>query len=93
MQTIKQAIDHAVEVFRAGHREAIVIGLTAADWDRLCAEVMTAHNATHQDLNLTRDAYDDVPIRHLEAGQTSFVAHDTDSHAERRFPVAILEPV
>ncbi len=92
MQTIKERIDHTLDVFRAQKRDDVVIGLTAADWDELCAMVIEDHDHTHEDPKLTRDAYDGVAIRHLTAGP-SFVAHDAGSAHERKFPVEVLEPV
>ena len=92
MQTIKERIDHTLEVFRRQKRRDFVIGLTPPDWDELCAVVIEDHNATHDDPKLTRDAYDTVPIRHLTGGP-SFVAHDTGTVNERRFPIEVLEAV
>jgi hypothetical protein len=92
MQTIKERIDHTLDVFRHLKRQNIIVGLTASDWDELCARVIEDHNATHEDPKLTRDAYEGVPIRHLSAGP-SFVAHDFGTPAERRFPVEVLETV
>jgi len=92
MQTIKERVDHTLDVFRQLKRRNVVIGLTSNDWDELCAQVIEDHNSTHEDPKLTRDAYDGVPIRHLSGGP-SFVAHDFGSAAERRFPVEVLEPV
>jgi len=92
METIKERIDHTLSVFRRQKRRDVVIGLTAADWDELCAMVIEDHNASHEDPKLTRDAYDGVAIRHLGAGP-SFVAHDVGSVNERRFPVDVLESV
>ncbi len=92
MQTIKERLDHTLDVFRQLKRRTVVIGLTAADWDELCAVVIEDHNASHDDPRLTRDAYDGVPIRHLANGP-SFVAHDYGLPAERRFPVEVLETV
>lgn len=93
MQTIKQRIDHALDVFRKQARQDMVIALTPSDWDSLCADVIGDHDRTQEEPHLTRDTYDGVPIRHLPAGQGSFVAHDTGAHTERRFPVEVLEPV
>ncbi len=92
METIKQRIDHTLDVFRRQKRRGITIGLTAGDWDELCAEVITDHDATHLEPKLTRDAYDGVTIRHIAAGP-SFVAHDSGTGHERRFPVEALETV
>ena len=92
MQTIKERIDHTLDVFRQLKRQTVVIGLTATDWDELCAVVIEDHNASHEDPKLTRDAYDGVAIRHLGTGP-SFVAHDFGTAHERRFPVEVLEPV
>ena len=92
MQTIKERIDHTLDIFRGQKRREIVIGLTPLDWDELCAVVIEDHNASHDDPKLTRDAYDGVPIRHLATGP-SFVAHDAGAAHERRFPVAVLETV
>ncbi len=92
MQTIKERIDHTLEVFRRQKRRDLIIGLTPSDWDELCAVVIEDHNATHDDPKLTRDAYDGVPIRHLTGGP-SFVAHDIGTAIERRFPIEVLEAV
>ncbi len=92
METIKERIDHTLKVFRRQKRRDVVIGLTAGDWDELCATVIEDHNASHEDPKLTRDAYDGVAIRHLMAGP-SFVAHDMGTVNERRFPVDVLESV
>ncbi len=92
METIKERIDHTLDVFRRQKRRDVVIGLTAADWDELCATVIEDHNASHEDPRLTRDAYDGVAIRHLTKGP-SFVAHDAGKAGERRFPVEVLESV
>lgn len=92
METIKERIDHTLDVFRRQKRRDIVIGLTSPDWDELCAVVIEDHNASHEDPKLTRDAYDGVAIRHLSAGP-SFVAHDANTAHERRFPLDVLESV
>lgn len=92
MDTIKERIDHTLDVFRRQKRRGVVIGLTAPDWDELCAVVIEDHNASHEDPKLTRDAYDGVAIRHLGVGP-SYVAHDANSANERRFPVEVLESV
>ena len=92
MDTIKERIDHTLDVFRQQKRRDVVIALTPIDWDELCAVVIEDHNATHEDPRLTRDAYDGVPIRHLTGGQ-SFVAHAANTANERRFPVDVLETV
>ena len=92
MQTIKERIDHSLEVFRRQKRRDLTIGLTPPDWDELCAVVIEDHNATHDDPKLTRDAYDGVAIRHLMKGP-SFVAHDMNTINERRFPIEVLEAV
>ncbi len=92
MDTIKERIDHTLDVFRRQKRRDVVIGLTPPDWDELCATVIEDHNASHEDPRLTRDAYDGIPIRHLTGGQ-SFVAHDAGKAGERRFPVAVLETI
>ena len=92
MQTIKDRIDHTLDVFRQQKRGNLIIGLTPPDWDELCATVIEDHDATHEDPKLTRDKYDGVAIRHIPDGQ-SFVAHDAGSAHERRFPVAVLETV
>ena len=93
MQTLKARIDHALEIFLHLNRFGIVIGLTASDWDVLCADVMPAHARSDDDLPLTRDTYEGFPIRHLQPDQASFVAHDFGTRAERHYPVEVLEPV
>ena len=92
MQTIKQRIDHTLNVFHAQKRHDVVIGLTPADWDELCAMVIEDHDYTHEDPRLTRDAYDGVAIRHVTTGP-SYVAHDSGTPHERRFPIEVLEAV
>ncbi len=93
MQTVKQRIDHALEIFRQQRRRGLMIGLTAPEWDDLCADVIEEHSAHGGDPRLTRDSYDGVPIRHYALDQMSFVAHDFGTPNERRFPVEVLEPV
>jgi hypothetical protein len=93
MRNIKSCIDHTLEVFKRHGRHDIVIGLTPADWDELCALVIEDHVVRDTMPALTRDAYDGTPIRHLSSGGHSFVAHDFGSDAERRFPVEVMEPV
>jgi len=92
MQTIKERIDHTLDVFRQQKRRDVIVGLTPPDWDELCALVIADHDFTHEDPKLTRDKYDGVPIRHLPCGP-SFVAHDAGAETERRFPVEVLEAV
>ena len=93
MQSVKQRIDHALEVFRQQQRRGIVIGLTQPEWDDLCADVMEEHAKNGTEPRLTRDVYDGVPIRRYALDQMSFVAHDFGTSNERRFPVEVLEPV
>ena len=91
MHTIKQRIDHTLDVFRQFNRRDVVLGLTPADWDLLCALVIEAHAIGRDEPKLTRDVYDGVPIRHLGIGLTSFIAYDFASPVERRFPLEVLE--
>ncbi len=93
MQTIKQRIDHTLDVFRQLRRRDVIIGLSDADWDELCAQVIEDHDRTHDDPVLTRNAYDGTPIMHLKDGQTSFVAHDFANEHERKFPLDVLAVV
>ncbi len=93
MHTIKQRIDHTLDVFRQFSRQDIVVGLTPADWDALCALVLDEYVARRAVQRLTRDTYDGMAIYHLSSEQTSFVAHDFGTAAQRKFPLDVLEDV
>ncbi len=93
MQNIRERIDHAVEVFRQTGRHDIMIGLTHADWDKLCAILIKVANSTHEDPLLTKNSYRGVPIVGLHDGEKSFVGHDHASGHERRFPLDALQPL
>lgn len=93
MQTIKQRIDHTLEVFRRLQRRDVIIGLSDTDWDDLCAQVIEDHDRTHDDPALTRNAYDGMPILRLRDGQASFIAHDFGGLHERKFPLDVLAVV
>ena len=93
MQTIRERIDHAVEVFHQTGRRDIVIGLTHADWDELCALLIEAAGSDHHDPCLTKNSYEGVPIIGLDDGHKSFVGHDYSGLGERRFPLEALQPL
>jgi hypothetical protein len=92
MQTIDTYIDHAVSVFQRTNRPNIVVGLTHADWDELCAVLIERHEHDHDDPLLTKSSYKGLRVVMLDDNQLSFVAHDYGRPTERRFPLETLAP-
>ncbi len=93
MRNTLEQLDHALDIFRTAGRHDLIIGLTPADWDALCALVADRPAAEHDDPGLTRNSYRGVPIVSLAANDRSFVGHDHDGPAERRFPLNVLMPM
>ena len=93
MRNTLEQLDHALDIFRTAGRHDLIIGLTPADWDALCALVADRPAVEHDDPGLTRNSYRGVPIVSLAANDRSFVGHDHDGPAERRFPLNVLMPM
>ncbi len=93
MPNTLEQIDHAIDVFRQAGRGDLIIGLTPADWDAICAAVIERAEPRHDDPGLTRDSYRDVRIVHLDPDSQSFVGHDYHGSSERHFPLNVLAPM
>ena len=93
MQNIRERIDHVIDIFRQTGRHDVMIGLTHADWDVLCAILIDMADLDHEDPRLTRNSYQGVPIITLHDSDKSFVGHDLSSGHERRFPLEALQPM
>ncbi len=89
MRNAVEQIDQSIDFFRETGREGLVIGLTRADWEGLCAVMLKRRGGKRIDFRLDdglpQIVYDGVSIIRLADGMESFVGFGYGTPDEQRF--------
>ena len=89
MRSAVEQIDQSIDFFRATGREGLVIGLTRADWEGLCAVMIKRRGGKRIDfrleVGLPQILYDGVMMIRLADGMESFVGFGYGTPGEQRF--------
>ena len=96
MRSAVEQLDQSIDFFRETGRVDLVIGLTRADWEGLCAVMIKRRGGKRidfrLDLGLPQILYDGVTIVRLADGMESFVGFGYGGPNEQRFVLEKTSP-